>query len=67
MTLQEKCFAELDGLSKLDALTSDGEAAKREHLITVLDAIYRDEIKREKTTASEIYNDWREAHIQIKD
>ena len=58
MTLQDKCFAELDGLSKLDGLSREGEAAKHEHLVTVLNAIYRDEIRRSKTTADKIYDAW---------
>jgi hypothetical protein len=59
MTVQDKCFMELDDLSKT--------VSDREYLIIALHTIYRDEINRSGQNASEIYDDWRRAHLQIKD
>jgi hypothetical protein len=59
MTIQDRCFIELDDLSKT--------VSDRENLILTLDSIYWDEINRSGQSASEIYDDWRRAHSQIKD
>jgi len=59
MTVQDKCFMELDDLSKT--------ISDREYVIVALNRIYWDEINRSGESASDIYDDWRRAHSQIKD
>ena len=50
---------ELDDLSKT--------ISDREYVIVALNRIYWDEINRSGESASDIYDDWRRAHSQIKD
>ncbi|MGB7728483.1 MAG: hypothetical protein WBL50_10650 [Candidatus Acidiferrum sp.] len=59
MTVQDMCFIELDDLSKT--------VSDREYLIVALNSIYWDEINRSEQSVSDIYDDWRRAHLQIKD
>jgi hypothetical protein len=59
MTIQEKCFIELDDLAKT--------APEREYLIVVLNSVYWDEFNRSGESPSDIYDDWRRAHSRSKD
>jgi hypothetical protein len=59
MTVQDMCFMELDDLSKT--------VPDSEYLIVALNSICWDEINRSGQSVSDIYDDWRRAHLQIKD
>jgi hypothetical protein len=55
MTVQDKCFMELDDLSKM--------VPDREYLIAALNSIYWDEINRSGQSASDIYDEWQSPFV----
>lgn len=57
----------LDELTKLPTLSRDGATALQEHLVTLIDALYNDELHREGKTAEHFCAEWRKARSKISD